>query len=100
MLGTLDGLVLSGGGDPDAFFFGEDALPAQGEVQPQRDAMELYLVRRALQDGIPLLGICRGAQLMAIAAGGALHQDLAGIEQVQHNQNAPQIGRASCRERV
>jgi putative glutamine amidotransferase len=89
MLGTLDGLVLSGGGDPDAYLYGEDASPAQGEVQPQRDAMELYLARRALQDGIPLLGICRGAQMMAVAAGGTLHQDLSGVEQVQHDQLAP-----------
>jgi putative glutamine amidotransferase len=89
MLQAVDGLVLSGGGDPDAVYFGEDAGPQQGEVQPQRDAMELYIARRVLQEGLPVLGICRGAQVLAIAAGGSLHQDLRGIQKVQHDQHAP-----------
>jgi putative glutamine amidotransferase len=89
MLRGVDGLLLSGGGDPDAALFGEDPLPGQGEVQPQRDAMEIHLARCALQEGMPLLGICRGAQVMSIAAGGTLHQDLQGIQKVQHDQRAP-----------
>jgi putative glutamine amidotransferase len=89
MLQTVDGLLISGGGDPDAVHFGEEALPAQGEVQPGRDKMELFLARRALALGIPILGICRGAQLLSIAAGGTLHQDLAGTARVQHDQKAP-----------
>lgn len=89
MLENLDGLVLSGGGDPDAWLYGEDALPGQGDVQPERDSMELYLARRALREGMPLLGICRGAQVMAVAAGGTLHQDLGGVQKLQHDQRAP-----------
>lgn len=89
MLASVDGLLLSGGGDPDAWLYGEDALPGQGYVQPERDAMELYLARRALAKGIPLLGICRGAQIMAVAAGGTLHQDLTGVQKIQHQQRAP-----------
>lgn len=89
MLDGIDGLLLSGGGDPDAWLYGEDALPGQGYVQPERDAMELYLARRALDEGVPLLGICRGAQIMAVAAGGTLHQDLAGVQKIQHQQRAP-----------
>jgi putative glutamine amidotransferase len=89
MLNGIDGLLLSGGGDPDAWLYGEDALPGQGYVQPERDAMELYLARRSLAKGIPLLGICRGAQIMAVAAGGTLHQDLAGVQKIQHQQRAP-----------
>ena len=88
-LQAIDGLLLSGGGDPDAFLFGEEAAPGQGQVQPGRDKMELFLARHALAAGMPVLGICRGAQIMAVAAGGSLHQDLAGIEQVQHDQKAP-----------
>ncbi|MBS4032077.1 MAG: gamma-glutamyl-gamma-aminobutyrate hydrolase family protein [Clostridiales bacterium] len=89
MLQTVDGLLLTGGGDPDAVHFGEEALPAQGEVQPNRDEMELFLARRTLALGIPVLGICRGVQLLNIAAGGTLHQDLAGTARVQHDQKAP-----------
>lgn len=89
MLRSIDGLVLSGGGDPDACHFGEEAAPAQGQVQPRRDRMELFLARKALQENLPVLGICRGAQVLNIAAGGTLHQDLAGVARVQHDQKAP-----------
>ncbi|MBT9141315.1 MAG: Gamma-glutamyl-gamma-aminobutyrate hydrolase PuuD [Dehalococcoidia bacterium] len=89
MLNGIDGLLLSGGGDPDAWLYGEDALPGQGYVQPERDAMELYLARRSLDKRIPLLGICRGAQIMAVAAGGTLHLDGAGVQKIQHQQRAP-----------
>jgi putative glutamine amidotransferase len=89
MLQCIDGLLLSGGGDPDARHFGAEASPSQGSVQPWRDSMELYMARQALKSGLPLLGICRGAQVLNIAAGGTLHQDLAGIALVQHDQKAP-----------
>lgn len=89
MLETVDGLLLSGGGDLDAYLYGEEAQPGQGQVQPGRDRMELFFARSALREGVPVLGICRGAQMMAVAAGGTLIQDLAGIERVQHDQKAP-----------
>lgn len=98
---AADALLLSGGGDPDAVHYGEEAMPAQGYVQPERDGMEIYLARYALQTGMPVLGICRGAQIMAIAAGGKLWQDLAGIEKIQHDQRAPRnypIHRVTVRE--
>lgn len=88
-LEAVDGLLLSGGGDPDARHYGEEATPAQGTIQPGRDEMELYLAKHALSQNIPLLGICRGAQVIAVAAGGTLHQDLAGVAAVQHDQKAP-----------
>jgi putative glutamine amidotransferase len=88
-LEMVDGLVLSGGGDVDAFCYGREAIPAQGQVQPERDRMEIYLARRALTDGLPVLGICRGAQVLNISAGGTLFQDLQGIAALQHNQRAP-----------
>ncbi len=89
MLANIDGLILSGGGDPDARHFGEEAAPAQGQVQPWRDRMELFLARMALRQDLPVLGICRGAQVLNIAAGGTLWQDLAGVSRVQHDQKAP-----------
>ena len=89
MLQSVDGLLLSGGGDPDARHFGEEAKPTQGEVQPDRDRMELFLAKTAMEEKIPVLGICRGAQVMTIAAGGTLHQDIADFQRVQHDQRAP-----------
>ncbi|HAA38098.1 MAG TPA: peptidase C26 [Firmicutes bacterium] len=89
MLKAVDALLLSGGGDLDAYHFGEEAAPTQGVVQPDRDSMELALVRAALQSKMPLLGICRGAQVLAVAAGGSLYQDLTGRAKVQHQQQAP-----------
>jgi putative glutamine amidotransferase len=88
-LETVDGLLLSGGGDVDAFWFGREAEPAQGKVQPERDRMEICLARRALRDGLPVLGICRGAQVLNISAGGTLYQDLQGVAALQHDQRAP-----------
>lgn len=89
MLASVDGLLLSGGGDPDAWLFGEEALPEQGQVQPRRDRMELFMTKRALCSGLPILGICRGAQLMAVASGGTLYQDIGHVAAVQHDQQAP-----------
>lgn len=91
MLAEIDALLLSGGGDPDAVWYGQEAEPAQGYVQPLRDRMEMYLARYALRHKIPVLGICRGAQLLAIAAGGTLWQDLAKVQRIQHDQRAPRM---------
>jgi putative glutamine amidotransferase len=89
MLKKVDALILSGGGDPDAFLYGCEARPEQGYVQPDRDRMELYLARYSLHTKLPLLGICRGAQIVAIAQRGALYQDITNIAAVQHLQKAP-----------
>lgn len=89
MLKNVDGLILSGGGDPDASLFGSEAGPLQGAVSPDRDQMELYLAKAVLKLKMPVLGICRGAQMLAIAAGGTLHQDLREIAAIQHEQKAP-----------
>lgn len=76
LLETLDGLLLSGGPDVDPVHFGEEPLPAMGRIDPERDRVELALARLALEAGMPILGICRGAQVLNIAAGGDIFQDL------------------------
>ncbi|MCR3921702.1 MAG: gamma-glutamyl-gamma-aminobutyrate hydrolase family protein [Firmicutes bacterium] len=86
---TVDAILLSGGSDPDAQHYGEEATPQQGHVLPDRDSMELYLARYALRNDLPILGICRGAQIMAVAAGGSLHQDITEVQHLQHDQKAP-----------
>lgn len=76
LLGMIDGLLLTGGKDVDPFYFGEETLPACGEITPMRDAFEIKLTRMAIKGQIPVLGICRGTQVLNIAAGGTIYQDL------------------------
>ena len=77
LLTRLDGLLLSGGPDVDPVLYGEEKLPCCGEILAIRDAMELSLFRKALMAGLPVLGICRGLQVMNVALGGTLYQDIA-----------------------
>lgn len=76
LLESVDGLVLTGGPDLDPELFDEDPHPVLGKVDLARDCFELALARLALTRGIPTLGICRGEQVLAVAAGGDLYQDL------------------------
>lgn len=76
VLDALDGLVISGGVDIDPARYGAARHLATEPPQPERDAGELLLVRAAAARELPVLGICRGAQLLAVAAGGALIQHL------------------------
>lgn len=73
----LDGLLLSGGGDIDPARFGEERIAACQEPEPERDELELALAAWALDASVPILGICRGMQLLNVACGGTLYQDLA-----------------------
>jgi len=73
----LDGLCLAGGADVDPTHYGEPPHPALKKVDPPRDHLELILARWALAADLPILGICRGIQLLNVAAGGALYQDIA-----------------------
>jgi putative glutamine amidotransferase len=72
---SLDGIVFSGGNDIDPAHWGAERHPAT-DVDGVRDASELMLMKGALAAGLPLLGVCRGMQLMAVATGGTLHQHL------------------------
>jgi putative glutamine amidotransferase len=74
----LDGLVMTGGSDPDPALYGEAAHPQLGEVDRARDDWEIALIRAALAQHLPMLCVCRGAQLLNIALGGTLHQHLDG----------------------
>ncbi len=73
----LDGLLLTGGADIDPARYGEERLPTCGEVEPERDELELTLTQLALARDLPTLGICRGMQTLNVACGGALYQDIA-----------------------
>lgn len=77
LLDACDGLVLSGGGDIDPTHFGESPSPLLDYVVPSRDAVEFAALGSALQREIPVLGICRGCQVMNVYLGGTLYHDLA-----------------------
>ena len=72
----LDGLVLSGGADVDPGHYGEEPHETVDDVTPERDAFELALSRAALLRDLPLLAICRGHQVLNVATGGTLIQDI------------------------
>lgn len=76
LLDTLDGILLSGGGDINPLLLGEEPLPQLHSICPQRDEQELFLAREAFHRQIPMLGICRGIQVMAAALGGTVWQDI------------------------
>jgi len=82
----LHGLVIGGGDDIGVEHYGGD-IEAQVAADPDRDALEIRWIRHALERGIPLLGICRGAQLVNVVLGGTLHQDIRAMR--RHTRNRP-----------
>ncbi len=89
---TIDGLLLTGGGDIDPTLFGEEPLPGLGNIVPERDRFEVALIQKMLKLNKPILGICRGAQIMSIAMGGDMYQDIYSQRDgslLQHDQQAP-----------
>jgi putative glutamine amidotransferase len=76
LIHSLDGLLLSGGSDLDPGYYGEEPVPELGVTLPERDAFEIALVGLALRRGMPVFGICRGMQVLNVALGGTLYQDL------------------------
>ena len=92
----LDGLLLTGGVDIDCRHYGQEPLagfPVQWDTTPERDDFEIALTKAFLAVDKPVLGICRGHQLIAVAAGGTLYQDVAlqpaGAKGLRHFQVAP-----------
>lgn len=75
-LDAIDGLMLAGGADIDPAVYGRQQAPQTVGTVPERDAFEIALVRAAIERDLPVLGICRGMQLINVALGGTLHQHL------------------------
>jgi putative glutamine amidotransferase len=95
MLDLIDGLLLTGGADIDPARFGEaEVHPRTYDILPDRDEAEIELTRGALSREIPILGICRGIQVLNVAMGGTLYQDVpdqfsAEIAHRQHEEAIP-----------
>ncbi|MFB7513144.1 gamma-glutamyl-gamma-aminobutyrate hydrolase family protein [Streptomyces sp. NPDC056144] len=90
VLDRLDGLLLPGGADIDPALFGQAPHPSTDRPRPDRDAGELLLLRAALERDLPVLGVCRGLQLLVLAYGGTLHQHLPDV--LGHSGHLPQEG--------
>lgn len=80
----LDALIIGGGDDIGAEHYGGD-LARQVKVDADRDRLEIDWIRRALDNDLPLLGICRGAQLVNVVLGGSLHQDIRDLRRLTYN---------------
>jgi putative glutamine amidotransferase len=89
LLDRLDGLCLSGGPDLDPEAYGQRPDPQLGDIEPDLDEWELALAQEADARGVPMLGICRGAQAMNVARGGSLHQHVPDVvgEALNHRQH-------------
>jgi putative glutamine amidotransferase len=79
VLGLVHGVLLTGGGDVQPSLYGATPMDCTSGVNPERDAYEVTLVEESLAASVPLLGICRGMQLLNVAMGGTLHQDVYGV---------------------
>ncbi len=89
MLDLLDALILAGGSDVDAASYGAEPHPETKGSWPERDSFELALARRAIERDMPLLGICRGMQILNVARGGTLNQHVPEIVGHERHREVP-----------
>jgi putative glutamine amidotransferase len=90
LLDVLDGLILAGGNDIDPSSYGAERHPMTKDTVLERDRLEIALARRAVERDLPVLGICRGMQLLNVAFGGTLKQHLP--DEVGHDDHLPSPG--------
>lgn len=88
LLDRVDGLVISGGADVDPEHYGQDRHPAVRPAGGDRDVAEIALARRAHERDMPLLGVCRGLQVMTVALGGTLVQHLPDVSSLVHGERS------------
>jgi putative glutamine amidotransferase len=91
VVAEVDALLLTGGGDIDPVLYGKERHPTVEDAEPGRDEFEIDLVRRAMSADMPLLAICRGAQVLNVAVGGTLVQDIPSVlgRRIEHTVSTP-----------
>ncbi|WP_321329045.1 gamma-glutamyl-gamma-aminobutyrate hydrolase family protein [uncultured Ilyobacter sp.] len=92
-LKSLDGIIFSGGEDCSPALYNEETLSKCGRITPERDEADMLFLKKALELKIPILGICRGTQLLNVILGGSLYQDLSYMEEkvfLKHQQEINQ----------
>jgi putative glutamine amidotransferase len=89
LLDRIDALLLAGGADVDPASYGAAPDPETGRVWPERDRFEIALVRHAIERDIPVLGVCRGMQILNVALGGTLHQHLPDVIGSDRHRHTP-----------
>lgn len=91
LIRRVDGVLFAGGPDLDPVYFGQEPHPKMGRITPERDALEIALAKEAFALDLPVLGICRGIQLLNVVAGGTIIQDIPSKsgEWIKHSQDAP-----------
>lgn len=97
---TVDGIIISGGYDVDPLIYGEEPSQKQGGLCPERDQYDLMIIKAAMELKKPILGICRGMQILNAAFGGTIYQDLSQIEgcYIKHSQGSrPEVASHSVK---
>jgi putative glutamine amidotransferase len=95
LLARVDGLLLIGGVDVDPSRYGHEPSPFTERTAPLRDDFEIALVTAAMERDLPVLGICRGLQILTVATGGTLHQHLVQAGYAEHRPHQGDLGRAT-----
>jgi putative glutamine amidotransferase len=98
IIDRLDGLLLIGGVDVEPELYGEDRTERTEATEPRRDLFELSLVRSAMARDIPILGVCRGMQILNVATGGTLHQHLGDVGFAEHRRSPGRLDSATFHE--
>jgi putative glutamine amidotransferase len=98
LVDQLAGICVSGGPDIDPAVYGSDRHPQLGPVEPELDAFELAVVRRADALGLPVLGICRGCQVLNVARGGTLHQHVPDVSDGSVSHRQTESGRTTTHD--
>ncbi len=90
-LSGFDGILLTGGEDVCSLLYGQSPHQKQGRISPDRDSLEMALIPMAIKQGLPILAICRGLQILNVACGGSLLQDINSqvSKAIKHQQHAP-----------
>ena len=98
LLKEIDGVLLTGGGDVDPAFYGEERHESVEDAEPGRDEFEIDLARRAMAADVPLLAICRGSQVLNVAAGGSLVQDIPSAVDTELRHSVAEPKNADCHD--